>query len=513
MTDPRHFRGLASALALAAAFTAALPASAQPAGAAPPARSGQAAQPAQRAGSGRAAPPAARSGPSAESARSGRPARPALRAVVLPTALAPEDAERAAPLASALDGLLSDTAQDLGLSVDLEGRAAARSRPDEAELMERARSSDRLFIAPSLDLRGDEVELRLALASGGSRSLRVRVERVERDDVAVRAAVMLRDLVAELDDGAAAAPSPGEEAPCSERCRGRLATPARSLGKATLAANATLYGGLVGFSIQRSSGSDDPRLLYPLLAVGAGIGLGGAIIIAEEWDVGVADAWYLGSGTWWPTIAGHLIYQGRFAEHAADPIQERWAAGLIGGTAGITLAAMGLSLGRMSEGGALLAQSGGGLGLLLGGLVEWAARGDVQRTPIAGMGYGAALGWLAAAAAATQLDVTASEVLTVDVGALLGGLGAAALASPLVFDSPTEAQQRAWVGAAAGGFLLGAGVAWCVTRPASPAGAGARGASPSWNRFGLPMLGVIGESVVGSRRAPALGLGWQGAIP
>ncbi|WP_437808966.1 hypothetical protein [Sorangium sp. So ce1078] len=490
MIDLWHPRGRASALAFAAAFTAALPAPAEPA------KFGRAAPPA---GSGQASPTG-----------SGRPARPARSAVVLPTALAPDAAERAAPLASALDGLLSDTAQDLGLSVDLADRAAARSRPDEAELMERARSSDRLFIAPSLDLRGDEVELRLALASGGARSLRVRVERVARDDLAVRAAVMLRDLVAELDGGAAAVPPLGQAAPCAERCRGRLATPARSLGKATLAANATLYGGLVGFSIQRSSGSDDPRLLYPLLAVGAGIGLGGAIIIAEEWDVGVADAWYLGSGTWWPTIAGHLIYQGRFAEHAEDPGQERWASGLIGGTAGITLAALGLSLGRMSEGGALMAQSGGGLGLMLGGLVEWAARGDVQRTPIAGMGYGAALGWLAAAAAATQLDITASEVLTVDVGALLGGLGAAALASPLVFESPTEAQQRAWVGATAGGFLLGAGVAWCVTRPAA---AGARGASPSWNRFGLPMLGVIGESVVGSRRAPALGLGWQGAIP
>ncbi|WP_438023727.1 hypothetical protein [Sorangium sp. So ce233] len=491
MSDPWHLRGRARALALAAALpalAAALPASAQPADAISPARPGQPAQPAGAA----------------------RPSPAARPTVVLPTALAPEDAERAAPLASALDALLSDTAQDLGLSVDLADRVASRARPDEAELVERARASDRLFIAPSLDLRGDDVELRLALAPGGARSLRVRVERVARDELAVRAAVMLRDLVAELDGGASAALPRGEEVPCSERCRGRLATPARSLGKATLAANATLYGGLVGFSIQRSSGSDDPRLLYPLLAVGAGIGLGGAIIIAEEWDVGVADAWYLGSGTWWPTIAGHLIYEGRFAEHAADPDQERWASGLIGGTAGITLAALGLSLGRMSEGGALMAQSGGGLGLTLGALVEWAARGDVDRTPIAGMGYGAALGWLAAAAAATQLDVTASQVLTIDVGALLGGLGAAALASPLVFESPTQGQQRAWVGAAAGGFLLGAGVTWYVTRAAF---AGARGARPSWNRFGLPMMGVIGESVVGSRRAPALGLGWQGAIP
>ncbi|WP_437709919.1 hypothetical protein WMF45_35280 [Sorangium sp. So ce448] len=499
MIDPWHLRGGAGALALAAVLAAALPASAQPEGAALPGPTPpvDAASPARSGGDERPSP-------------SPRPDRPSRSAVVLATAVALEAEERAAPLASALDALLSDTAQDLGLSVDLAGRVASRSRPDEAELIERARSGDELFIAPSLELRGDEVELRLAVASGGSRSLRVRVERVARDDLAVRAAVMLRDLLAELDAGAAADPASAREAPCPERCRGRLATPARSMGKATLAANATLYGGLVGFSIQRSSGSDDPRLLYPLLAVGAGIGLGGAIIIAEEWDVGVADAWYLGSGTWWPTIAGHLIYQGRFAQHAADPAQERWASGLIGGTAGITLAALGLSLGRMSEGGALMAQSGGGLGLMLGGLVEWAGRGDVQRTPIAGMGYGAALGWLAAAAAATQLDVTPSEILAIDVGAMLGGLGAAALASPLVFESPTEVQQRAWVGATAAGFLLGAGVAWHVTRPA---GAGARSASSSWNRYGLPMLGVIGESVVGSRRAPALGLGWQGAIP
>ncbi|AUX25299.1 hypothetical protein SOCEGT47_058430 [Sorangium cellulosum] len=492
MIDPWHLRGRAGALALAAALAAAPPASAEPARAAP-------AEPA------RAAP--------AEPARAASPAlsmRPARPAVVLPTAVAPEAVERVAQLASALDALLSDTAQDLGLALDLPGRVASRAPLDEAELVAQARAGTQLVIAPSLALRGELVELRMALAPPGARSLRVRVERVARDDLAVRAAVMLRDLLAELDGGAAAAPRPREEAPCSERCRGSLATPARSAGKATLAANATLYGGLVGFSIQRSSGSDDPRLLYPLLAVGAGIGLGGAMIIAEEWDIGVADAWFLGSAAWWPTIAGHLVYQGRFAEHAGDPGQERWASGLIGGTAGISLAALGLSLGPMSEGGALLAQSGGGLGLLLGGLVEWAARADVYETPIAGMGYGAALGWLAAAAAATQVDVTASQVLSIDVGALLGGLGAAALASPLVFESPTPAQQRAWVGASAGGFLLGAGVAWFMTRPAP---AGGRAASASWNRVGLPMIGVIGESVVGGLRAPALGLGWQGTLP
>jgi hypothetical protein len=280
--------------------------------------------------------------------------------------------------------------------------------------------------------------------------------------------------------------------------------------------NSTLYGGLVGFSIQKSSGSDDPRLLYPLLAVGAGIGLGGSIILAEEWDLSVGDAWFLSAGAWWPTLAGHLIYEGRFAERAGEEDQERWAFGLVGGTTGLTLATLGLTLGRMSDGGAVMAHSGGGLGLVLGGLAEIAATGDIEATPFAGMGYGAALGWLATAAAATQARVSPSRVLAVDLGALLGGLGGAALASPLLFDAPTPGDQRAWVGATAGGLLVGAGAAWFITRrnPEAERGAAVRAtptASPRW-RPGLPRIGLVGESVAGRRRAPALGLVWSGAM-
>lgn len=41
-----------------------------------------------------------------------------------------------------------------------------------------------------------------------------------------------------------------------------------SPGRVSLIANATLFGGLVGYSIQRGSGSTDPRLLVPLMVVG-----------------------------------------------------------------------------------------------------------------------------------------------------------------------------------------------------------------------------------------------------
>ncbi len=443
----------------------------------------------------------------------------------LPVALA-ENGVRRAPeqgepellmMATGLDALLSDTAQDLGLNVDLTYRAPASSaRLPEADLVAQARAMGGILVAPSIEvLPGGEVEIRLLLADARSRALKLRVERVARDDLAVRAVVMLRDLVLEaraLGSAEASLIAVGAEAP-----RGVLATPALSAGRATLAINATLWGGLVGFSIQRASGSNDPRLLYPLLAVGAGIGLGGAIIVAEEWDVGVGDAWFLVSGAWWPTISAHLVYEGRFADlpGGTDLGDERWTFGLIGSTAGITLATLGLTLrgaskGGMSEGGALLAHSGGGLGFVLGGLTELAARGDIYRVPFAGMGYGAGLGWLATAAAATVIDVSPSRVLALDLGGIVGGLGGAALASPLLFGEPTAAQQRAWLGITAGGSLLGAGFAWYMTRAMPPKKA-ARAARAEAT-LGLPLPSILGESVLGGRRAPVLGLQWQGML-
>jgi hypothetical protein len=298
---------------------------------------------------------------------------------------------------------------------------------------------------------------------------------------------------------------------------GVLATPARSAGRAILVINATLYGGLVGYSIERASGSDDPRLLYPLLAVGAAVGLGGSIIVAEEWDVGVGDAWFLAAGAWWPTIGAHLIYEGRFAEHAGDSTDERWAFGLVGGTVGITIATLSLTYRGMGDGGAVVAHSGGALGLVFGGLTELAVRArsvtsddpDIFRTPFAGMGYGAVLGWLAGSALATPVRFRPSRVLTVDMGAALGGLAGAALASPLLFNEPTATEQRGWLGATAGGALLGAGIAWFATQESEPRAA-SRGRGLA--SLGYPSAGILGESEAAGMRAPIYGLQWRGTL-
>ncbi len=251
--------------------------------------------------------------------------------------------------------------------------------------------------------------------------------------------------------------------------------------------------------------STAPYLLYPLLVAGAGIGLGASYLASEEWEVGTGDAWYFAAGAWWPTLAGHLIFQGRFAATRTD--SDRWVFGLVGGGLGATLATLGLALhSPMSDGDAAIANSGGGLGLLLGAMAELGARGDVHQVPFSGMGYGAGLGWLGAAALATQLHVDARCVAAVDGGFALGGLVGAALGSPLLLGGPSEGRQRAWAvvtagTALAGGATFGA-LGAALTRP--------RRREP--RSAATPILGVIGASQAGAKSAPIFGLGVAGSI-
>lgn len=408
-------------------------------------------------------------------------------------------------LAGQLDVLLADTAQDLGLSLDLGRHGVAPD--DDVDLVAAAESRQTMLVAPSLRERDGEIELRLVLVEPGSRKIVTRVERFARADIEVRAVVMLRDLVTDRSGR----PSVPEQ---SRTVRtGALTVPMRSVGKTALAANGTLFGGLIGYSIQRASGSDDPRLLYPLLAVGAGGGLVASVLVAEEWNIGVGDAWFLASGAWWPTLAGHLIHAGRFGAYAygrQGPVDvgEQWTAGLIASATGLSLATLGVALRRTADGEAAMAHSGGGFGFLLGGITEAFVRGDVGSLPLAGAGYGAGLGWLGAATASLFLRPTTSRVVGVDLGALLGGLGGAALGSPLLLDAPTVAQQRVWLGMTGGMAIVGGTIGWFVTRPKGPAGSKAsKKAELSWP---LPVAGVLGESRAGERRAPVVGLSWSG---
>jgi hypothetical protein len=236
-----------------------------------------------------------------------------------------------------------------------------------------------------------------------------------------------------------------------------------------LATNATLYGGFMGFSLQRASGSEDPRLLYPLMAVGGGLGLGTATLAANEWDVGVGDAWYLAAGAWWPAVAGHLIHEGRFGDQPSTSRAEAWRFGLIASVAGIGLSSMSVLARPMSEGAGLMAHSGGGLGMVAGGLVDIGIHGTTDDVPVTGLGYGAMAGWLVASTSATHFRPSASRVTLIDLGVLLGGLVGASAASPLIFDNPNPDKTRGWAGASGAGMLLGGAWAWYLTRDAKAA--------------------------------------------
>jgi hypothetical protein len=158
----------------------------------------------------------------------------------------------------------------------------------------------------------------------------------------------------------------------------------------------------------------------------------------------------------------------------------------------------------MDDGDATLAHSGGALGLLVGGAVEYLYLGSItQATPYTGLGYGSAIGVVAAGVLATRLTVSPQRVLLIDVGAGGGALLGAAAASPLiVLQNQTEGNMRAWVSVTLGGAVLGGvGAAW-LTRDLAPS----KGA---W-RYGTPGAGIIGESLTPRGSSPAMGLTWSG---
>ena len=203
---------------------------------------------------------------------------------------------------------------------------------------------------------------------------------------------------------------------------------------------------------------------------------------------------------WWPTLAGHFLYAGRFN---TLPEEDRWEFGLIGATTGVTMSTLGVALRPMSEGGAWLAHSGGALGVVFGGLGEFMGRGSVHTTPFSGMGYGAGIGWLVTAAAATQWRPSPTRVLAVDIGAFVGGLAGAAVGSPLLFGTRDATKQRGWTAITGGAALAGGSLGFAFGRE--------RGATPK-TAWLVPAPDILGESVVGDRRAPIVGLAWSGSL-
>jgi hypothetical protein len=319
---------------------------------------------------------------------------------------------------------------------------------------------------------------------------------------------MLRDLLTPSAAAQAALEHEREEA-----ARGSaqgIMHPTRSQGRAVLAVNSALFGGFTAFSLQQSSGSGDPRVLYPLLALGTGIGIGAALLVTDEWNITTGDAWFLSAGGWWGATSAFLIAAG----NEVQPIDDRYTWGVGGGLIGVSLATLALTRGAMDDGDAMLAHSGGALGLLFGGAVQLLYEGKTpaEDTPYRGMGYGTAAGLLAAGALATRVTTSPSRVLLIDVGVGGGALLGAAAASPLIFKNITspgegpsgDQHTRGWLSATIGGGVLGGALAWYLTRDSAP--------KIAWLPPGLPTAGVLGASASPGGSKPIFGIGWGGSM-
>lgn len=417
----------------------------------------------------------------------------------------PVDADGALMLrAQELDATLRDAAQDLGFEIPLGQATTVPTATRDTDILQRsAAGHGRWVVSPRIEAADNDTFLiRLVVAQPSARDLRVRVATVKGSEVSVRGLVMLRD---------ALAPSSSAQAAKNDQDReraGQLADlgsvpPPRSQGRAIFAVNGAVLGGFLAFSIQRASvdnpdNADDPRVLLPLLTLGTGVGLGGSLLAAEEWDVTTGAAWFLSAGTWWGAASGFFLASGT----DVLPLNSRYLYGAAGGVTGLGLSIFALTRKPIDDGGALLTHSGGALGLYLGSIIELMARGSFDRPPPLGQGIGAAVGVVGTGVLATQLKISPSRVLLLDVGVGLGGLVGAAATSPLVFDQPTATQTRVFLIAALSGSVIGGVTTAFLTRHwNAPAKVG---------QLGEPVIGPIGYSLTREGATPAFGLGWRG---
>ncbi|HEY5962313.1 MAG TPA: hypothetical protein VIV60_37410, partial [Polyangiaceae bacterium] len=331
-------------------------------------------------------------------------------------------------LARRIDGLVADAVEDAGMESEI--RVTASMEPAERkgcveEPALHALAKQGLVLAPRLLFRSNQMYLRISAAVPNSSVLRVATQEVSGKDVDFRTVVLVSELL--TADNAHGETTKQIATPSIASTN---APKSRSQGKGVLALTSAILGGGIGYSLQRASGgSDEPRLTYPLIALGTGIGIGASLIAAEEWDLSTGEAWYLNAGMVWPTTSGLMLAYTYNNVKASD----RYIYGLGGATAGMALAAFALNFAEITEGGALFAHSGGALGLLLGGLTEMTYRGNTTDVPYRGMGYGTAIGVVLAGAAATQVQVSSSRVLFIDLSAGLGALTGAALGSVTMF--------------------------------------------------------------------------------
>ncbi len=365
------------------------------------------------------------------------------------TPVAPSDP--ASPLLARATEILISGSEDLGLQL-AQATAVGPGATDEPALLEAGGSGWALSL--EVTDTGGEIDLRLVAVAPGQRILRVAHQSGDRESLELSVLRLLRDVVRSVRP---------ERQPKPTAAPARTEAPRDDDGRAYLATTGALVGGYVGYSLEHIAGSSDARLIYPLMTLGAGVGVGASLMAADEWEVRTGEAWYLSATTLWSTAAALFITDG---VGLADS-SHRHAYGLLGTATGLSLGTLAISVTEITQGGAILTQSGALFGGLFGALTERMIEANVDERPTLGLGVGLGSGTLLAGLAATLApNPSPTRVVYIDLSAVLGGLTGAAAASPvLVGNKVTQTETRVWIGSVAAGTLLGAVAGYVLTEP------------------------------------------------
>lgn len=428
--------------------------------------------------------------------------------------------EKRSSWARYLGQVVVEAAQDLDLSLDLSGRQDLRVESLSSEnLVTLAASS--WVIVPIIGVAGDgDFEVTLIVVPPGSEVVLSKSQSLGKSELEVRVMVMLRDLVAagrrQLSIGART----GELAPGASTVPSKV----RSSGRAILVATGAALGGYTGFALQRASGSRDLRLTYPLAALGAGVGLGTAMVVSDEWDIASGEAWFIAGGAVWPNVATQFL-----AEGYGSKVKDRYVWGLLGSGLGLTLAATAVSQANVDDGDAVILHSASGFGFALGGMGELMVAGRTGLSskrdggpagPVSkrGIGWGTAGGAVFGGVLATQVSFAPSRVLMLDVGIGLGGLGGAAALSPLLLVEREEnaMRNRIWLSGIAAGMVAGGIIAYVATEDTKENHPGPLPEQARTSTTLLPYAGPAWDpaftSEEGSPEDTSLHMGWVAGV-
>ncbi len=356
--------------------------------------------------------------------------------------------------ADELDATLREAIEDSGFALAIpDADELARGLRDRS-LLERAAQGEhgRWVLSPRLERDGGRWQLRFVAVAPGEREIRVRLDDTTALDLPARALVALRQLLLRRSTATVAPP---ESPPATSYAAGVLAAP-RTSGRMILALHGTAFGAFAGYAVERSSGAEDSRLLFPLLALGGTVGAGAAILAADEWNLTSDSAYAVGIALVSGTAAGYALGQ---TYSSGNPDTSSLAYGVGGGIGGLALGITAVAQGAGPDV-APVVGSGAFLGALGGALSARMVEGSLQAPATAGLGEGVAAGLLGAAVVAATATPDPNRLVNLDLGAGLGALVGAAAGSPFLLQSTSTTSDRAFLACTMGGAVGGAVLGW-----------------------------------------------------